>query len=539
MLENSRRLVQLLNVYFRGVFFAPLSSNEKDIRFFSFPDSKEIEPYLTMREENAEIIWEWDLEKMLSDSKGKGFLSLFPRKSAPANEDWKQYYSWKPEENNSKKKGGIIRFFIEKDDHNFIQGFNQCAVYSQKIAEGINNTGVPIEDTKVPGSFFEALLKTGTYAEYREDIKEFRWDFTGLLENKPITIYEAYWRYAHIHYSIRLIGEGKYKQFFNNETGKFYIDIDIILKCISRALERYKDNMQYIPSSYEEFLKNYKQELYWSKQRKPGKYDREQIQTIKNYCGENEKYKGKTMPEVLSKLGLIHEKENFINEITERPSDKRTVNKVKELYRLITSYPEIKKELEDKVDIINELYRISFQEISLNEEVKNDLTGDSQKSELIDILEMNNTKGAHPDNFSKAHLEPIEDLLAGEHMYVQKERIEILLPYFQKQFDSGFTSYLIEEEPNIVVRDINNYFLILNARKSKDKIIKNKIKGKKIDALNLYRSYYAFSNAENKLQADKFFDVMYKIQKMVKIHPDKEKDDKIKAVLFPGEVIWS
>lgn len=570
-------IIKALNTHFRGIFFAPLAlgkpekkqTGNKQPRFFFFPSKWLIKPYLIEKDG----VQEWDIQAMAENLKNKNILMLFPEQAVPDKNTWEQYKKWLRGINSTSKAGtakddrlgGIIRFFIERDDYNFVKGFNALASDNKKIMDELMPTNVLKKATGVPGNFFIDLNRTSTYAEYDEK-KGFRWDFSRLLINKPITIYEAYWRYAHAKYSIRFIGEDKYQKFYEkrikilngflkklyekkepDDKNKIELYNDKILKCISRTLEGYSDGEQYKPLSLDEFEKRYKIEWKWSKKRKQGIYSRAEIQTLKDYCGQNKKYKGITMPKVLSKLGLEQEKEIFLEEIRKRPFDSRTYPKMDELYRLIKKYSEVKKAFGEQAATIEELYMMkSRRDVSFNDELN--VGDDGEISELTDVTDIGEEK--HPDDSTPIYHNPEETFLLKEQ---SREKLDIILPFLTEQFkfDEGFVNYLNDESPRILLQDIGNYFKTINAKDSKDKEIEKKAKGKHTNDTNFYGAYSSFSAFRDNgflLMPDKFKVNMQKLQKRAKKHLTKQleeerlnKDifDTAWEILFPKEVTWN
>jgi len=388
----SRNVIILLNTYFRGLFFAPMQEigNEQKTDF-EFPP---IDSYIKRESLNDEP--ELNIQKMAEE---KEFDGIFPGSPAPQSQDWKKLRQLFSHAKKQKKLGGVIRFFIEKDDVNFIEGFNAC-VRRDELKISDNNA------LNIPEGFFTDITNFKCYAKYNPESCTFEWDFAHLLTRKPKSIYRAFQHYAHAKYSCHLInpklsGYGAvkyiYQEYQKPRKEKVLVhdekseNIDFF--CTRYALEFFADS-PYTPKSLNELLKTIDQEKeeVSRKIKKQKRYDplnyplnKKDIQNLKNYCGENPSYDGITMPTILSELGLESEKERFYEEIKKERFNGKTFNKVNELYRLITAYSSVRKYFPEKtIEIIKGLYeKTEAEKVSLNQQINDNL---SDHEELQDII---------------------------------------------------------------------------------------------------------------------------------------------------------
>lgn len=370
---KSRETIKLLNIYFRGIIFEPsLDSVDVQRNLSSFPN---IAPYLKQREENQEP--KLDVQEM---AEAKEFRGLFPEEPAPVKQDWKYFYQWFPEAQKCKESGGVIKFFIKKDDLNFIKGFNRRAAGEQKIGKG--------KSIDLPEFFFSDIADYNCSTRYDPESESFIWNFERMLTSKPKSIYKAYQHYAHAKYSCRYIDPKLTQHETVKLTHQEYIktlkakrlntsvsDSNIDYFCIRYSLELFQDS-PYIPVSLKELIQVINREkIYFLSVMKQGKlsdpvkypFNKTEMQNIKNYCGENPTYQGRTMPGVLSELKMEKEKEKFYAEIKKVKGNNKTFNKVNELYRLIDEFPSVRKCFPKKtIEIMVALYE-KANKVSMNE----------------------------------------------------------------------------------------------------------------------------------------------------------------------------
>jgi hypothetical protein len=184
---SSAEFARLLSVYFRGLFFKPLAFETEGLHpgVGNSPLDKELFiPYL---KENGIM----DLRKMASE---KPFDSLFPLDARTKNADEKLWPDLEKSVRRSKKAGGFIRVFIEKQDSHFM---SRAKAFLPDIVED--------GDFSIPEDFFVCLAGSGVYLYATRDednkIRDLRWDFDRLEpplahalkpHKRAISVYDAY-----------------------------------------------------------------------------------------------------------------------------------------------------------------------------------------------------------------------------------------------------------------------------------------------------------------------------------------------------------
>ncbi|GHU46461.1 hypothetical protein FACS1894200_00050 [Spirochaetia bacterium] len=177
---KSREYAKIVDIYFTGVLFK--NPDTADIN--TVPN---VEKYCKQEEGD----WVLDIQRM---SKEEPFKCLFPPDAKDLNEqDWKSVNQRIYKEHPS---GGILRPFFEKEDDIFLGNCNRDT----------GGSFARSNEFSIPEEFGAALQSLRIYAVYDSDENTFKWDFSDMIKYKPVSVYDAYRRYAHARYTILFIG---------------------------------------------------------------------------------------------------------------------------------------------------------------------------------------------------------------------------------------------------------------------------------------------------------------------------------------------
>jgi hypothetical protein len=198
---SSMEFARLLSVYFRGLFFKSPAFETEGLRpgAGNYPLEKDLFiPYL--KEKGV-----MDLRKMAS---GKPFDSLFPPDARTKNADEEFWPDLEKSVRRSKKAGGFIRVFVEKQDDHFI---GRAKAFLPDIAED--------RDFSIPEDFFICLAGSEVYLyagrDEQNNVRDLRWDFDRLEpplahalkpHKRAISVYDAYEWYGEKAYTSLAIG---------------------------------------------------------------------------------------------------------------------------------------------------------------------------------------------------------------------------------------------------------------------------------------------------------------------------------------------
>lgn len=421
------KVVDVLDSYFRAVFFKPLEQEKEGLkaedRKIPIGITKEAIEKFSKKTEDGMVL---DVQSI---SQELPYSCLFPQKpNDPTGQDWKYFDRWFQQAKDTKKLGGVIRFFIEqKEEAKFLIGFKELIDMTKEIFS-------------IPEEFFIALQKLGIYAVYEEkgkdgkEIKTFTWDFSGLLYIEPKkTVYNAYRRYAYSQYNRRYIEkvEGckdlvavlapdykiisdkllsvikSEKPLSSGMPKRLNKEADLIEDLIEEALQSLSKEDRYIPMK----LEGLKKRFYFLKGKKKseGPFNKKDRANINNYCSK--------MYTLLSNLGMEQEKKQLEDA---RSAGPYTV--IQKIYSLIKNpkHPELGEAFKKKnsLGVIEGLYWKSLGQVSLNAEVNDD----DSKQTRQDML---------PDEHSKT---PDEEFLQKEEEARREQRLKCIIPCFEKEF---------------------------------------------------------------------------------------------------------
>ncbi|MDR2303180.1 MAG: hypothetical protein LBE10_01145 [Treponema sp.] len=202
---SSMEFARILSVYFRGLFFKPPAFETEGLHpgMGNYPLEKELFiPYL---KEKGVI----DLRKMAF---GKPFGGLFPLDARTKDADEEFWPDLEKSVRRSKKTGGFIRVFVEKQDGHFISR-------TKAFLPGIAEDG----DFSIPEDFFIYLAGSEVFLYAKRDeknnIRNLRWDFDRLepplvhalrLHKRAISVYDAYEWYGEKTYTSLAIGAAEF-----------------------------------------------------------------------------------------------------------------------------------------------------------------------------------------------------------------------------------------------------------------------------------------------------------------------------------------
>jgi len=211
-MPSSRKIIKLLNLYFKGIFFAPVRLEDEGIHM---PDKKlpiekeQVAPYI--KEDGS-----FNLKQMSAEAPFNFFFPIEIRKEEKNDDFWALREQLIIKNNN--KTGGFIRTFIEDLDNAFIKRLDE-QIPERNIKRN--------EDFSIPNDFFTNLTDNNVYAAYKERIDEngkksnyLQWDFLAMrpplahiLEKhtRRKSIYRTYEWYAERKYTTLIHGAGIYK----------------------------------------------------------------------------------------------------------------------------------------------------------------------------------------------------------------------------------------------------------------------------------------------------------------------------------------